>query len=193
MLCTAPVLALPNFDKIFEVECGTSGLGVASVALPQVEFAYNNAIHSVTRKSHFSLVYTSVPNHVIDLVKLPKAHGVSTTTEHMVENFKAMKNEARKYSPYKILKKINDNAYIVDLPSSMKISSTFNVADLYAFYEDDPLYPEHNSGSSSSKVEGTDVEHMAKLIEGQLDRFATSSRHKSPICASYASSSELGT
>ncbi|KAI5334244.1 hypothetical protein L3X38_024377 [Prunus dulcis] len=94
------------------------------------------------------------------------------------------KLQARKYDPYKILKKINDNAYIVDLPSSTEISSTFNVADLYAFYEDDLLYPEHNSGSSSSKAEGTNVEHMAKLIEGQLDRFATSSWQKSPICAS---------
>ncbi|KAI5334243.1 hypothetical protein L3X38_024376 [Prunus dulcis] len=65
----------------------------ASVSLPQVEFSYNNDVHSVTGKSHFSLVYTSVLNRTIDLVKLLKAHGVSTTTEHVAENFKAVKNE----------------------------------------------------------------------------------------------------
>ena len=93
--------AHPQIDGQTEVTNRTLGNMVRSVcadkskkwdnALPQVEFAYNNAVYSATGKSPFSLVYTSVPNHIVDLVKLLKAHGVSVGSQHMVKNVMEVK------------------------------------------------------------------------------------------------------
>jgi len=47
----------------------------------------------------------------------------------------------RKYGLFKIVKKINNNAYVVDLPKDMVMSKTFNVADPYAYYPTKQLYP----------------------------------------------------
>ncbi|KAL1194914.1 hypothetical protein V5N11_020038 [Cardamine amara subsp. amara] len=173
------------------------------LALPQVEFAYNSAMHSATGKSPFSLVYTSVPKHVVDLVKLPKAPGFSASAETMAKEILAVKEavkakleatgkknkaaadkhkrlkvfkegddvmvflrrerfpvgiysklQPRKYGPFKVIRKINDNAYVVALPESMNISNTFNVADIHEYHADEVLYPEENLGASSSRGGG---------------------------------------
>ena len=59
------------------------------------------------------------------------------------------KLHARGAGPFRIIKRIGSNAYVVDLPSSYGISSTFNISDLKEYKEPVPI-PDELFGPSVS-------------------------------------------
>ncbi|GJW21816.1 RNA-directed DNA polymerase [Tanacetum coccineum] len=78
------------------------------------------------------------------------------------------KLEPKKYGPYKILRKINDNAYVVDLPNTISISKTFNVSDIYEFHSEDVNKDKH-SRTSSSKERGNDEDTINELADEYME------------------------
>jgi hypothetical protein len=62
----------------------------------------------------------------------------------------------RATGPFKVLKKINDNAYVLDLPVEYVVSSSFNVADLKPYEGED----EELSSRMTSIHEGEDDEDI---------------------------------
>lgn len=60
----------------------------------------------------------------------------------------------RKIGPFPILHKINDNAYVIDLPPDIHTSSTFNIADMYTYHAPDSSQPVETSSESSFSEPG---------------------------------------
>ena len=66
----------------------------------------------------------------------------------------------KKIGPFRVLQKIGDNAYKIDLLAHMNISNTFNVVDIFEYFPPDEfsLQPQ-NSRTSFLQVEGIDASH----------------------------------
>jgi len=96
------------------------------------------------------------------------------------------KLHARSAGPFKILKKINSNAYIVDLPSDFGISPSFNIEDLIAYKEpnfspDNPLLDKPSYEPISERpllppLPQIHLTHMAEQIDEIIDDQIVSNR-----------------
>ncbi|GJV73724.1 RNA-directed DNA polymerase [Tanacetum coccineum] len=124
--------------------------------LPQAEFAYNRSINRTTGKSPFEVVYGRNPITPLDLVPVPEVGRFSKEGANPVEQYKVAsgdlvwihlrkerfpaghfgKLKPRGDGPFRVLKKINDNEYKIELPDHYNVSATFNVADLSPYKGD---------------------------------------------------------
>jgi len=63
--------------------------------------------------------------------------------------------------PFKVVQKINDNAYKVELPGTYGVSATFNVADLSPYLDDEPGI---NSRESYVQPWENDTDHNSHML-----------------------------
>ena len=71
------------------------------------------------------------------------------------------KLQPRADGPFRVLERINDNAYKVDLPGEYNVSGTFNVADLSPYITDSD-----NDTSEVEEVDGEVVDSRTNLFLG---------------------------
>jgi hypothetical protein len=104
--------------------------------------------------------------------------------DHFPEQRKS-KLQPRADGPFKVLRKINDNAYEINLPSTYGVSTSFNVADLSPFFgleesrttpfqegEDNEDIPAmHASSSPKDTNHGPLTRSHAKKLQEQVNSF----------------------
>ncbi|GJX06707.1 RNA-directed DNA polymerase [Tanacetum coccineum] len=127
--------------------------------LPQGKFAYNRSVNHTTSKSSFEVVYGRNLITPLDLVLVPKVCQFGKEEPDQSEQIKELhrsegdlvwihlrkerfpagrfrKLKPRGDGPFCVLKKINDNAYKIELPGHYNVSATFSVADLSPYKGD---------------------------------------------------------
>nr|GEX12367.1 putative reverse transcriptase domain, zinc finger, CCHC-type, aspartic peptidase domain protein [Tanacetum cinerariifolium] len=119
------------------------------VALPQAEFAYNRSNHSSTGRSPFFIVYGR--NHFTPLNLAPMLGDGSVSAEG--DEVVLVSSTRTPMVRFVSIKKINDNAYKVELPGHYGVSNTFNVADLSPYT---PNADFDDDSGSSHFLEGED-------------------------------------
>nr|GEX42911.1 reverse transcriptase [Tanacetum cinerariifolium] len=134
--------------------------------LPQAEFAYNRSVNRTTGKSPFEVVYGWNPITALNLVPIPeiirhneqyKEHADKCRKQVLYregdfvwihlrkERFLAGrygKLKPRGDGPFRVLKKINDKAYKIELPGHYNVFATFNIVDLSAYKGDSKDEPD---------------------------------------------------
>ena len=94
------------------------------------------------------------------------------------------KLHARSTGPYKVIKKVGSNAYVLELPSDLGISSTFNISDLVeyrapAIIPSEPFEPDHSFESEPTpECPPPNLHVTTERIERVLDDQAISTRNK---------------
>jgi hypothetical protein len=78
-------------------------------------------------------------------------------------NQRKSKLQPRADGPFKVLRKINDNAYEIDLPSSYGVSTSFNITDLSPFFGFEELRTTPDQGGRMMRTSQPYVTRMLRL------------------------------
>nr|GEZ88592.1 putative reverse transcriptase domain-containing protein [Tanacetum cinerariifolium] len=118
--------------------------------LPLVEFSYNNSYHASFKAAPFEALYgrkCRSPKSYADLKRKPMEFQVGDKVMPKVSPWKGVvrfgkwgKLNPRYVRPFKVLERVGDVAYKLDLPEELsRVHNTFRVSNLKKCHVDEPL------------------------------------------------------
>ncbi|GKA28307.1 transposon ty3-I gag-pol polyprotein [Tanacetum coccineum] len=197
--------------------------------LPRAEFAYNRAPNKTTGISPFMAVYGANPTTPLDLAVLDTSTKFSKEDSDVAtyrrdkgrnhvlfkprnlvwlhfqkERFPSKRRSKlshRSDGAFRVIAKVNDNAYAIDLPGNSSASATINVVDLQPYYDPDKSLPSlrsnffedgeddrkasvqaHNSTSTDQTQRWISLPRLAVSWRGNLTRVAVAAKNGVWFC-----------
>ncbi|GKA64159.1 RNA-directed DNA polymerase, partial [Tanacetum coccineum] len=151
--------------------------------LPQTESTYIRSLNRTTGKSPFEVVYGWNSITPLDLVPVLEVGRFSEEWADQSEQIKELhrserflaghfgKLKPRGDGPFRVLKKINDNAYKIKLPGHYNVFATFNVADLSPYKGDSDDEPDSWSSLFQEGEDDADAVNERVNVTNTLDAY----------------------
>ena len=95
---------------------------------------------------------------------------MDTSQQRSISNKRSQKLSPRADGPFKVLERINNNAYKIDLPGDYGVSATFNISDLSPFIPEDSHEDPSDLRANHSQARGDDGNQTPMHVTGPITR-----------------------
>nr|GFA17524.1 reverse transcriptase domain-containing protein [Tanacetum cinerariifolium] len=163
-------------NNIFRTQCTSKGNDGLNITLAPLN-PRDEPQQPLTKPDFVGLTKQPTTTHVMALVVVEANPEPLECQQRCFHSFgRFAKLQPRADGPFRVLERINDNAYKINLPGYYGVSATFNVVDLAPYVGDEPF--DDDSGTSKFDAKADDDYFLGYSFVSEAFRVFTTRRHQ---------------